>query len=71
MYFLEFFCILVDGNWGEWSNFTDCSVTCGFGYIMRQRFCDSPSPNHGGKDCAGGKTVEYIHGCNPTPCPSK
>ncbi len=48
------FTILVDGNWGEWSQYDECSVTCGDGGIRtRNRKCNNPSPKNGGKLCKG------------------
>ncbi|XP_053398910.1 SCO-spondin-like isoform X2 [Mercenaria mercenaria] len=43
----------IDGNWGLWSAFTKCSVTCGFGTQQRNRECNNPHPSYGGGDCAG------------------
>ncbi|XP_059157542.1 coadhesin-like [Physella acuta] len=43
----------VDGSWGEWSDFSACSTTCGSGITRRTRKCDSPEPLNGGKDCIG------------------
>ncbi|KAI8492359.1 hypothetical protein Bbelb_298120 [Branchiostoma belcheri] len=43
----------VDGQWGQWHEITDCNVTCGGGMLVRERLCDTPSPQHGGNPCAG------------------
>ncbi|KAH9508045.1 Hemicentin-1 [Bulinus truncatus] len=43
----------VDGGWGEWTNYSDCSSSCGSGTSKRTRQCDSPVSLHGGKDCVG------------------
>ncbi|GFO05466.1 hemicentin-1 [Plakobranchus ocellatus] len=44
----------IDGEWGTWSAFSACSVTCGgIGDKVRERLCDSPAPDHGGRDCIG------------------
>ena len=59
----------IDGNWGEWSAFSDCPVICGGGEITRTRSCDNPVPALGGDDCAGDNTDSEI--CNSLPCPSK
>ena len=42
----------VDGQWGKWGSWTDCSLSC---RGMRQRTlqCDNPPPQNGGKDCEG------------------
>ncbi|CAH1243400.1 TIE1 [Branchiostoma lanceolatum] len=43
----------VNGGWSEWDDWSLCSVSCGNGTRTRTRTCDSPSPAHGGQDCAG------------------
>ncbi|XP_054713925.1 hemicentin-1-like [Uloborus diversus] len=43
----------VDGNWGSWSLWEACSVTCGKGTQTRSRKCDNPEPLHGGQPCFG------------------
>ena len=58
---------LVDGNWTEWSNFTDCSLSCGNGTRDRFRYCTNPMPMHGGEYCLG-ENNEREH-CNEDPCP--
>ncbi|XP_074627228.1 uncharacterized protein LOC141885237 isoform X4 [Acropora palmata] len=45
-----------DGNWGEWSSWSACTKSCGFGVRMRVRSCDSPSPSGDGRDCVGENT---------------
>ena len=41
------------GGFGKWSNYLTCSVSCGRGVQFRERNCDSPPPQYGGKDCDG------------------
>ena len=41
----------VDGGYGPWSVFGECSVTCGNGVQKRERSCDSPAPMFGGLSC--------------------
>ncbi|XP_053381262.1 hemicentin-1-like isoform X2 [Mercenaria mercenaria] len=43
----------VDGNWGEWSLWQACSVTCGDGYHERRRKCNNPPPSSNGRFCQG------------------
>ena len=60
---------LVDGGYGKWSTFGDCSKSCGGGTQMRTRKCDSPSPANGGKDCFGPN--QNFRQCNKQKCPSE
>ena len=63
-------CILiVDGMWSEWSEFGDCSVTCGGGTQERTRTCTNPAPEFGGDDCVG-DSLE-TQDCGTNPCPSE
>ncbi|XP_065064502.1 uncharacterized protein LOC135690773 [Rhopilema esculentum] len=59
----------VDGNWGQWSTFSQCNKTCGYGYQHRYRKCDNPPPANGGDDCYG-PSVDQAEGCNPQLCPT-
>jgi len=56
------------GNWGHWSFWTTCPVTCGTGWHTRQRLCDNPPPKHGGADCEGKKQEKGA--CNTALCPT-
>ncbi|KDR15277.1 A disintegrin and metalloproteinase with thrombospondin motifs 3 [Zootermopsis nevadensis] len=56
-----------DGGWSEWSGWTSCSRTCGFGVTFRSRACDNPRPAYGGEDCTG-KSEEF-RVCGQSPCP--
>jgi hypothetical protein len=57
----------VDGGWGPWGDYTDCSAGCGGGQRSRRRACDSPAPAGGGQPCSG-DDVE-VSACNEQPCP--
>lgn len=57
----------IDGQYGNWNQWADCSVTCGAGTRIRQRACDSPPPAHGGNTCQGPSSDIKV--CNATPCP--
>ncbi|CAH8868661.1 unnamed protein product [Trichobilharzia szidati] len=46
-------CPIVTGGWGEWGEFSPCSVTCGVGKRTRHRQCDRPRPQGGGLYCQG------------------
>ncbi|XP_078378395.1 SCO-spondin-like isoform X2 [Oculina patagonica] len=43
----------VHGGWSKWSNWTECSVTCGAGVMSRERHCDNPAPAYSGRPCEG------------------
>ncbi|XP_046546208.1 uncharacterized protein LOC124256280 [Haliotis rubra] len=43
----------VDGNWGVWTPWSVCSVTCSSGSRERSRLCDNPAAANGGADCVG------------------
>lgn len=57
----------VDGGWGNWSDYNNCSRHCGGGVSMQTRQCDHPAPAHGGTFCVGERTRYKI--CNIDPCP--
>ncbi|CAH8628442.1 unnamed protein product [Schistosoma guineensis] len=46
-------CSAINGGWSQWSEFTECSVTCGIGKRVRRRHCDHPRPQEGGLYCIG------------------
>ncbi len=56
------------GNWGDWTQFSSCTVTCNGGIETRTRSCNNPSPELPGKDCYGEGTE--IRACNDSPCPT-
>ncbi|XP_023559876.1 hemicentin-1 [Octodon degus] len=57
----------VDGSWGNWQNWSRCSVSCGGGEKTRIRLCDSPLPSKNGRFCRGDAT--QVARCNTQPCP--
>lgn len=57
----------VDGGWGPWSPWATCSATCGGGVKGRMRECNSPQPQHGGKQCIG--EANDSDSCNKKDCP--
>uniref|UniRef100_A0A3Q3NA32 SCO-spondin n=1 Tax=Mastacembelus armatus TaxID=205130 RepID=A0A3Q3NA32_9TELE len=56
-----------DGGWGQWSNWTKCTKSCGGGVRSRRRECDSPSPEGEGNYCEGLGTE--VIACNTDHCP--
>lgn len=59
--------IAIDGGWGEWNSWSECSRTCGAGVSIMQRECDHPKPSAGGQFCVGERRRYRI--CNTDPCP--
>ena len=59
--------LIVDGDWGGWSNYGKCTKTCGSGKQTRTRSCDNPPRDHGGNDCTGSNDEE--RSCNTNACP--
>ena len=57
----------IPGGYGNWSNFTECSKSCGGGERERHRTCDNPVPQWGGESCKG-PGFEKVS-CNEFPCP--
>ncbi|XP_034740073.1 A disintegrin and metalloproteinase with thrombospondin motifs 2-like isoform X2 [Etheostoma cragini] len=55
-----------DGNWGSWSEFGQCSHTCGGGVQFRKRKCDNPRPANGGRTCMG--RTNQFQMCNTNEC---
>ncbi|XP_042331662.1 A disintegrin and metalloproteinase with thrombospondin motifs 15 [Sceloporus undulatus] len=56
----------VDGNWGKWGPYGQCSRTCGGGVQLAKRECNNPSPTNEGKYCEGLR-VKY-RSCGLDPC---
>ncbi|CAG2224126.1 HMCN [Mytilus edulis] len=57
----------VDGGWSNWNEWDKCSLPCGGGIQTRNRSCNNPVPQHGGKLCDGNDT-EHLQ-CNNQNCP--
>ncbi|KAJ7379731.1 hypothetical protein OS493_014137 [Desmophyllum pertusum] len=60
----------IDGGFTEWSEWSECSVTCGGGVQRRSRTCTNPKPEGNGKTCqeqdAG--PADQTNICNPKLC---
>ncbi|XP_078359400.1 coadhesin-like [Oculina patagonica] len=58
----------IHGGWGEWSrHWSACSLTCGLGVRTRERKCDSPKPQYGGRPCNETQKQEERH-CRERKC---
>merc|ERR1712112_321304 len=55
----------INGHWSEWG---ECSKTCGGG--TKTRTCTNPAPAHGGADCEPGYGPGVTDSCNTDSCPS-
>lgn len=62
-------CLLFPGDagWGPWTNWTECTKSCGGGVRSRRRECNSPSPEGKGNYCEGLGTA--FTACNTDHCP--
>lgn len=57
----------IDGQWGNWENYGECSRTCGGGIKKKFRECNNPPPQNGGNYCVG-ERVKYKN-CGTKECP--
>ena len=64
-----FFIVAVNDGWGSWTAWSSCSVTCGSGQRIRERFCNNPIPSGGSSDCPGSNYD--LQTCILADCPSK
>ncbi|XP_012941731.1 mucin-like protein [Aplysia californica] len=56
----------IDGGVEDWSEWSECSVSCGGGSQTRIRACNSPSPAHGGRTCSD--PLNEDQDCNTQEC---
>ncbi|XP_015927012.1 semaphorin 5c [Parasteatoda tepidariorum] len=57
----------LDGHWSEWTSWSECSAFCGSGIQTRERRCNDPAPQYGGKECIG--CPQDFRICNNHMCP--
>lgn len=57
----------VDGNWGEWGPYQECTRSCGGGIAFSYRECNKPLTENGGKYCTGKR--KRFKSCNTQECP--
>jgi len=60
----------LDGGWGNWSDWDECTSPCDGGYQTRLRFCDNPVPDDGRLDCSDTNIDSETQSCNIQPCPT-
>ncbi|PKU32495.1 hypothetical protein llap_17201 [Limosa lapponica baueri] len=58
----------MDGNWGQWQTWSQCSASCGGGEQTRIRLCSNPAPLNRGRPCPGDSS--QISRCNTQACPA-
>ncbi|KAL9988946.1 hypothetical protein ACROYT_G003444 [Oculina patagonica] len=61
----------VDGGFSEWTEFSECTVTCGGGVHERSRECTNPEPAYNGKNCDELGPAMESEICNTEPCPTQ
>ena len=66
---LFYFIKLVDGGFTIWSNWSECSMSCGGEKKNLHRNCTNPSSSEHGLNCNGNTSEQRK--CNENPCPSK
>ncbi|XP_078348187.1 uncharacterized protein LOC144633234 isoform X3 [Oculina patagonica] len=58
----------VNGGYSMWSQWTECSVSCGGGTKARERTCTDPAPVGNGNGCEHLGEPEEEAKCNEDPC---
>ena len=58
----------VNGGYGNYSEFSNCTYSCMAGVQHRNRSCVNPKPEAGGKDCSELGSPTHSKACNTIPC---
>ena len=61
----------IDGNYTEWSKWSECSASCGEGQQSRSRECMNPKPQFGGRNCSHIGGSEESRPCTIVNCEGK
>ena len=61
----------MNGGYSLWSEWTECTKTCGGGTRARERTCTDPAPVGNGKGCDHLGEPEENQKCNEDPCPDR
>ena len=67
--FYSFIISATHGGYSEWSDWSNCSVSCGDGTQYRMRLCNNPSPSTYGLPCNGPSREEQ--NCTTETCTGK
>ena len=59
----------IHGGYTQWSEFSQCSTSCGNGTHRRTRLCSNPAPKFGGKNCSLYGLDIDVESCYLIPCP--
>ena len=70
---LIFYFHSVSGGYSGWTQWSQCSTTCGAGEKTRERTCNNPPPEHGGPNCLAQNLGDASETsvCNEGICPSE
>ena len=71
MILLSFAVQPVDGNYSDWTAWSQCSSSCGAGSRYRTRSCTNPAPSFGGQPCYNMGSDEDVEACFQNDCPGK
>ena len=63
--------IPINGNFSQWSEWSQCTQSCNGGTQYRSRECDNPRPANGGNDCRKMGQATWYKRCNSQNCPGK
>ena len=59
----------VDGGWTTWTDWSDCTKSCGGGEQEKTRTCTNPAPAGAGAACDG--DAKETQACNTDECTGK
>ncbi|XP_057300554.1 uncharacterized protein LOC130633709 isoform X2 [Hydractinia symbiolongicarpus] len=58
----------INGEWSGWSSYSGCTKPCNGGVRVKRRYCTSPAPMYGGRQCHG--AWNQTMPCNQRLCPA-
>ena len=71
MFLFSFLVRPVDGNYSDWTAWSQCSSSCGAGSRYRTRSCTNPAPSFGGQPCYNMGGDDDVEACYQNDCPGK